>query len=108
MQGFKDCVLKTSLDGKEYTHHVKVGFSPERLKPYTKDPSDFDEFWAKNIDEIKKIADLYKKDAKEIVMSPQNAQKKWLSDWYKDLYGDLTPEEAANRIIEEYGKWEGR
>lgn len=51
--GFKDCVLKTSLDGKEYTHHVKVGFSPERLKPYTKDPSDFDEFWAKNIDEIK-------------------------------------------------------
>lgn len=19
-------------------------------------------------------------------MSPQNAQKKWLSDWYKDLY----------------------
>lgn len=39
-----------------------------------------------DIDEIKKIADLYKKDAKEIVMSPQNAQKKWLSDWYKDLY----------------------
>lgn len=39
-----------------------------------------------DIDEIKKIADLYKKDAKEIVMSPQNAQKKWLSDWYNDLY----------------------
>ena len=36
--GFKDCVLTTSVDGKTYTHHVKVGFAPKQLKPYTKNP----------------------------------------------------------------------
>ncbi len=43
--GFKDCVLKATLDGKEYKHHIKVGFEPERLKPYTQLPDDFMEFW---------------------------------------------------------------
>lgn len=49
--GFKDCVLTTVVDGKKYTHHVKVGFSPEKLKPYTKCPSDFDDFWRNNLKE---------------------------------------------------------
>lgn len=53
--GFKDCVLKTNVDGRTYTHHVKVGFSPELLNPYTKNPDDFDSFWEKNINEIKKL-----------------------------------------------------
>ena len=43
--GFRDCVLTTQLDGKTYTHHVKVGFSPEKLQPYTKLPKDFVSFW---------------------------------------------------------------
>ncbi len=47
--GFLDLRLTAVKDGKKYQHHVKVGFSPEQLKPYTKNPSDFDAFWQKNI-----------------------------------------------------------
>ena len=49
--GFLD--LRLSIDG-QYQHHVKVGFSPEQLKPYTKDPKDFDAFWKANIEEVRK------------------------------------------------------
>lgn len=49
--GFLD--LRLSVDGK-YQHHVKVGFSPEQLKPYTKNPTDFDAFWKANLDEARK------------------------------------------------------
>ena len=49
--GFLD--LRLSVDGK-YQHHVKVGFSPEQLKPYTKDPKDFDDFWKANLQEARK------------------------------------------------------
>ncbi len=43
--GFRDCRLTAILDGKKYMHHVKVGFSVEKLKPYTKMPADFIDFW---------------------------------------------------------------
>lgn len=48
--GFRDCRLTAVVDGKTYKHHVKVGFSPEQLQPYTQLPTDFDDFWneAKN------------------------------------------------------------
>ena len=49
--GFLD--LRLSVDGK-YQHHVKVGFSPEQLKPYTKNPQDFDAFWTANLQEARK------------------------------------------------------
>ncbi len=43
--GFKECQLKIVLDGKEYRHHIKVGFEPEKLTPYTNKPKDFETFW---------------------------------------------------------------
>lgn len=43
--GFRDCRLTAIVDGKTYEHHVKVGFSPEKLLPYTAMPADFLEFW---------------------------------------------------------------
>ncbi len=52
--GFLDMRLKAELNGKQYAHHVKVGFSPEQLKPYTKNPSDFDAFWQRTIEEARK------------------------------------------------------
>lgn len=52
--GFLDLRLKASLDGHNYEHHVKVGFSPEQLKPYTKNPADFDAFWQKAIEKARK------------------------------------------------------
>ncbi|MCW0482768.1 acetylxylan esterase [Gaoshiqia sediminis] len=45
--GFKDCQLKVSLNEKEYKHHIKVGFEPEKLTPYTEFPNDFVSFWKK-------------------------------------------------------------
>ena len=52
--GFLDLRLTAQHENKKYQHHVKVGFSPEKLKPYTKNPSDFDAFWKTNIDEARK------------------------------------------------------
>ena len=52
--GFLDCKLKAVVDGKTSEHHVKVGFSPEKLTPYTQLPADFDAFWKKTIDEMHK------------------------------------------------------
>ena len=52
--GFLDLRLSAALGDKKYQHHVKVGFSPEQLKPYTKNPSDFDVFWRANLEEARK------------------------------------------------------
>ncbi|MFB6319738.1 acetylxylan esterase [Saccharicrinis sp. FJH54] len=43
--GFLDCRLETTIGGRIYKHHIKVGFEPDKLKPYTKLPEDFVTFW---------------------------------------------------------------
>lgn len=43
--GFRDCRMTAEIGGKTYRHHVKVGFSPERIEAYTPLPDDFAEFW---------------------------------------------------------------
>ncbi|MXN90853.1 prolyl oligopeptidase family serine peptidase [Flavobacterium sp. Sd200] len=45
--GFVDCRLTAEIEGQQYKHHVKVGFDPEKIEPYTKYPNDFNEFWSK-------------------------------------------------------------
>jgi cephalosporin-C deacetylase-like acetyl esterase len=52
--GFLDLRLSAAVGDKQYQHHVKVGFSPEQLKPYTKNPTDFDTFWKANLEEARK------------------------------------------------------
>lgn len=47
--GFRDCIFSVMMNGKKYSHHVKVGFSPEKIKPYTKLPDGFMDFWMSNI-----------------------------------------------------------
>ena len=47
--GFLDLRLTAEVNGSKYPHHVKVGFSPEQLKPHTKNPADFDHFWQTNV-----------------------------------------------------------
>lgn len=59
--GFRDCRLTTKVDGKTYSHHVKVGFSPQKLQPYTKLPSDFDEFWTKTMADAARFPLTYTK-----------------------------------------------
>ena len=64
--GFRDVVLTMKLDGQSYIHHVKVGFSPEKIQPFTQEPKDFNTFWQGNLDELAKIPLSYTKEiAKE-------------------------------------------
>ena len=48
---FRDLRLKTTVDGVTYQHHVKVGFSPEQIKPFTQEPKDFMDYWKKAVAE---------------------------------------------------------
>lgn len=59
--GFRDCRLTATVDNKTYSHHVKVGFSPEKIVPYTKMPADFKEFWDNNKGELAKSPLKYTK-----------------------------------------------
>lgn len=43
--GFRDCKLTAVIGDKTYKHHVKVGFSPDKIVPYTQMPADFEQFW---------------------------------------------------------------
>lgn len=52
--GFTDLRLTAKVDGKAYTHHIKVGFSVDKILPWTKEPRDFVEFWQKNVNEVRK------------------------------------------------------
>lgn len=42
---FRDLRLKIRLDDITYQHHVKVGFSPEQIRPFTRQPDDFRPYW---------------------------------------------------------------
>lgn len=60
--GFRDMKLSVSLDGKTYEHHIKVGFSVDKIKPYTQEPQDFRSFWQKNVEELKQVPISYTKE----------------------------------------------
>ena len=51
---FRDLRLKMTLDGKTYQHHVKVGFSADKIQPFTQEPKDFWAFWQHELDESRK------------------------------------------------------
>lgn len=63
--GFRDLRLSLKLDGKTYQHHIKVGFSVDKIHPYTQEPKDFENFWQQNIDELKKVSLSYTKELAE-------------------------------------------
>ena len=47
--GFRDIRLLARDGDREYRHHVKRGFSPEKIEPVTVEPADFNEFWENTI-----------------------------------------------------------
>ncbi len=59
--GFRDCRLSATVDGTTHRHHIKVGFSPERIEPYTQLPSDFKAFWDTNKAEAARFPLTYTK-----------------------------------------------
>lgn len=49
--GFMDLRMQCTIEGISQKNHIKVGFGPEHLTPYTKEPKDFDDFWQKALAE---------------------------------------------------------
>ena len=94
--GFLDLRLKATVEGKTYDHHVKVGYSPEQLKPYTKNPADFDTFWQKNIEAARKtpIAVECKKVDKYTTDDFDCYLLKIRTDARHSIYGYLTKPKA--------------
>lgn len=64
--GFRDLRLTAVVDGKKVQHHVKVGFSPEKLVPYTQFPKDFNDFWNKQMAELAKFPLKYTMEKSEM------------------------------------------
>lgn len=53
--GFVRIKASVTHNGKKYSSMSTVGCEPEKLKPVTVRPADFDQFWAKGIEQVKKI-----------------------------------------------------
>ncbi len=75
--------LRATIDGKAYKHHVKVGFSVDKIQPWTKEPKDFKAFWDKQLADLADLPLTYTKElAKEYctasyayLFEPKNALK---------------------------------
>lgn len=63
--GFRDCIFSVMMNGRKYSHHIKVSFSPDKIKPYTEMPDDFMEFWKNNIKEASEFPLKYTKEKAE-------------------------------------------
>ena len=59
---FRDLRLRMKLDGRVYEHHVKVGFSADRIRPFTQEPNDFWPYWQQSLEEAKSFPLTYSKE----------------------------------------------
>ena len=53
--GFLDLKMSCTVEGKIQKNHIKVGFDPEKLTPYTQEPRDFDAFWQSALAEVNEL-----------------------------------------------------
>ena len=60
--GFRDLRLQVQVDGQTYQHHVKVGFSVDKILPFTQESKDFWAFWQQNLEEARKFPLKYTKE----------------------------------------------
>jgi len=90
--GFLDLRMKAKIGEQNYQHHVKVGFSPNELKPFTTNPSDFDKFWEKNLADARKTPVSVTCEKVEKYSTPEvNAYLlKIKTDNYHSVYAYLT------------------
>ncbi|MRI00770.1 acetylxylan esterase [Kriegella sp. EG-1] len=54
--GFLRCTATVVVDGKEYSSYTTIGFSPDKIKPTTTLPPDFENFWNKGKEELAAVA----------------------------------------------------
>ncbi|RYF25186.1 MAG: acetylxylan esterase [Flavobacteriales bacterium] len=53
--GFLRCIATIEVDGKKYKGLATAGFDPEKIKPTTNTPNDFESFWQNAIAQNQKI-----------------------------------------------------
>lgn len=96
--GFRDVAMETTVDGVTYRHHIKLGFSPDKIQPNVTEPVDFLSFWDNNISEMRKAPLTYTRE-----LAPEYCTDKvdcWLVKLNVDpqghaIYGYLTmPKDA--------------
>lgn len=56
--GFRDLRLSVTVDSVTYLHHVKVGFSVDKIRPWTQEPADFTSFWQNSISQMRQQQEL--------------------------------------------------
>ncbi len=73
---FRDVRLKLTLDGRTYEHHVKIGFSVDKIQPFTREPSDFLTFWRQELDRAKTFPLTYTREySKELSSAKVDAYR---------------------------------
>lgn len=91
--GFRDLKLQADYGRRKARHHVKVGFSPEKLTSYTGEPADFDAFWQKALAEDAKFPLSYTMEPVEKYttdkMTCQLVRMKLPGKWVKEMYAYL-------------------
>ena len=60
--GFRDLQLCTEVDGVKYEHHIKLGFSVDKIEPFTREPKDFSEYWDNTIKEAEQFPLTYTRE----------------------------------------------
>lgn len=102
--GFLDLRLSAVKGDRQHQHHVKVGFSPEKLRPYTKNPTDFNAFWKANIDKARQEAKSEKMVVKREKVDKYSTDEldcyllKLMTDRSHSVYGYLTmPKQRTDR-----------
>lgn len=91
--GFYRLKITASVNGKKYEGLCTAAFSPEKLRPYCKEPKDFDGFWKRTLADARKnelnptrrlLAERCTKDANVYEISYVNNM------WNSRMYGILS------------------
>ncbi|SDM39757.1 acetylxylan esterase [Kriegella aquimaris] len=53
--GFLRCTVSVKVDGKEYSSYTTIGFEPDKIKPTTTLPKDFEAFWNEGKEKLAKV-----------------------------------------------------
>lgn len=100
--GFMDLRLTATYNGQRYQHHVKVGFEPERLTPYTQNPDDFDAFWTSTLQEARRtpLKATCERVGKYETEETECFLIKLQTDRHHSIYGYLTrPRQQADGTV---------
>ena len=73
------------LKNFSYDHQVAIYQSFEE-RYGKKNNSELRIAYFPDVESVRKVSALYTSDTGSTIMSPENAKKKWLSEWYNELY----------------------